>query len=70
MRHTCHWPGCKVEIRTSLFCCRRHWFALPRPMRREIWRTYRRGQEETKNPTREYLAAAHAALDWARRQAR
>jgi hypothetical protein len=46
--------------------CKAHWFALPRSIRREVWRTYRKGQEVDKAPSREYLAAARAALDWAR----
>jgi hypothetical protein len=45
--------------------CRSHWFALPRSIRREVWRTYRKGQEIDKNPSPEYLAAARSALDWA-----
>jgi hypothetical protein len=65
MRHTCHWPGCEVEIRPALFCCKPHWFALPRVLRREIGRTYRRGQEADKRPSPEYLATARAALNWA-----
>jgi hypothetical protein len=54
-----------VEIPASLFCCKPHWFALPRAIRREVWRTYRKGQEVDKNPSPEYLAAARMALDWA-----
>jgi hypothetical protein len=65
MLHTCHWPGCSEEVPPSLFMCKSHWFALPRPLRRAIWISYRRGQERDKNPSPEYSAAARAALDWA-----
>jgi hypothetical protein len=65
MPHTCHWPGCGHEIPASLFMCKKHWFALPRALRQEIWRTYRSGQEVTKDPSREYMAAALAAVGWA-----
>jgi hypothetical protein len=70
MPHICHWPGCAVEVRPTLFCCKRHWFALPRSIRQAIWQTYRKGQEIDKNPSPEYLAAARTALDWAREHPR
>lgn len=44
--------------------CRKHWFALPKPLRDKIWRTYVPGQEITKTPSVEYLAAAREAQDW------
>lgn len=66
MTHRCHWPDCAAEVPPALFMCRPHWVSLPKPMRQEIWRTYRRGQEISKTPSAEYLAAARAALDWAR----
>jgi hypothetical protein len=64
MKHMCHWPDCVQEVPPRLFMCRPHWFTLPLALRREIWRTYRPGQEITKDPSPEYRAAAHAALDW------
>ena len=54
-----------MEVPPALFTYRRHWFTLPLPLRREIWRTYRKGQEITKTPSPEYLTAAKAALAWA-----
>lgn len=30
MSHTCHWPGCTVEVDPKMWGCRRHWFMLPR----------------------------------------
>ncbi|HSR77591.1 MAG TPA: HIRAN domain-containing protein [Xanthobacteraceae bacterium] len=65
MQHACHWPGCEVETPPSLFMCRPHWHALPRALRRAVWDAYRKGQERDKDPSREYVAAARAALDWA-----
>lgn len=62
--HRCHWPGCPAEIPASLWGCRRHWFALPKAIRREIWRHYRKGQEITKDPSPQYIAAARAAREW------
>lgn len=39
--HECPANGCAIRIRRSLLSCRRHWFDLPEPIRREIWRAYR-----------------------------
>lgn len=63
-KHHCHWPGCTVEVPPVLWGCKPHWFSLPRHLRDEIWRTYRRGQEITKSPSAEYIAAAKAVQDW------
>jgi hypothetical protein len=46
--------------------CRRHWFTLPKPLRDRIWKTYRPGQERTKDPSPEYLAAAAGVQQWIR----
>jgi hypothetical protein len=40
--------------------CKKHWFSLPMALRKEIWRTYRPGQELDKRPSPEYLAASEA----------
>lgn len=39
---------------------------LPKRLRDLIWRTYRQGQEITKNPSREYTSAAREVQDWIR----
>lgn len=61
MKHFCHAPGCKVEVPPKIFMCIRHWRKLPAALRQEIWRCYRPGQEVTKDPSPEYLAAAQRA---------
>jgi hypothetical protein len=63
-KHTCHWPGCEKAVPPSLWGCKTHWFRLPKHLRDEIWRTYRPGQEITKTPSVEYLAAAIAVRTW------
>jgi hypothetical protein len=63
-RHTCHWPGCTVEVEPQFWGCRTHWYRLPKPIRSDIWRHYRRGQEIDKDPSREYVAAAARARKW------
>lgn len=64
MTHTCHWPGCPREVPPAMWGCREHWFTLPKNLRREIWRTYRKGQEIDKSPSPEYIKAAHNAREW------
>lgn len=64
MSHTCHWPGCEREVPPSMWGCKPHWFALPKALRDDIWRTYRPGQEISKTPSAEYLAAARAVREW------
>jgi len=62
--HTCHWPGCNKEVPPAMWGCKAHWFKLPAILRRKIWQTYRPGQEITKTPSREYLAAAREVQEW------
>jgi len=45
-----------------MFMCKVHWFQVPLALRREIWRTYRSGQERMKTPSEDYLVAAKAAI--------
>ena len=51
-----------VEVDPGLLCCKPHWFMIPKPLRQRVWKAYRKGQEVTKDPTPEYLAAAKAAI--------
>jgi hypothetical protein len=60
--HTCHRTRCDVTVPPRMFMCRDDWRLLTPGLRREIWRTYVPGQETTKTPTAEYLAAARAAI--------
>ncbi len=62
MTHRCHALGCTVEVPPAMLMCKRHWFCVPKALRREVWRLYRKGQEETKDPSPEYLEAARAAI--------
>lgn len=66
MSHTCHWPNCNVPIPPAMWGCKRHWFTLPKALRDRIWATYKPGQEITKTPSTEYLAAADAVQAWIR----
>lgn len=64
MTHTCHWPTCSTPVPPSMWGCKKHWFTLPKRMRDEIWRTYRAGQEVTKDPSDEYMAAYAQVQNW------
>ncbi len=66
--HVCHWPGCTQRVPQRLWGCRAHWFALPGAIRAEILRTYRPGQEITKDPSPAYIQAAQRAQAWIAQQ--
>lgn len=62
MSHHCHATGCTVATKPEIFFCRRHWFMLPKPLRDRIWETYRPGQCDDWQPSREYCLAAIDAV--------
>ncbi len=63
-RHTCHWPGCKVEVPPKMWGCANHWFTLPLALRRKVWATFVPGQEVSKTPSAAYLAVAAEIQAW------
>jgi hypothetical protein len=66
--HHCHWPGCPRKVPPALWGCRQHWYMLPFGLRRKVWATYRPGQDESKTPSREYIAVAQEVQAWIRGQ--
>ena len=62
MTHHCHATNCTKPVPEAMFMCRPHWFSLPPAMRSRIWRTYRSGQEDDKEPSSAYCEAAKAAV--------
>lgn len=62
--HYCHAEGCRAQVPPRMHMCRSHWFSLPKRLRDAVWATYRPGQENRKDPSPAYLAAAHAAIEW------
>lgn len=62
--HRCHWPGCGASVPPALWGCRRHWYMLPKALRKKIWATFRPGQEVNGSPSRHYLAAAREVQEW------
>jgi hypothetical protein len=63
-KHTCHWPGCPLEVPPHLWGCSAHWRALPVYLRINIRAHYRRGQEIDKRPSKNYLLAVLEANRW------
>lgn len=66
--HHCHWPGCNRQVPPARWGCKPHWYQLPADIRQRIWTSYQIGQEATRTPSPEYIAAAKAAQDWIRAQ--
>lgn len=62
--HHCHWPGCPKLCTPAQWGCYPHWMRLPKYLRDKIWRAYRIGQEDTKTPSREYVAVAREVQLW------
>jgi hypothetical protein len=50
--------------------CRRHWFMVPRALQAAVWKHYRPGQCDDKQPSKEWHEAADAAIAavWASEQ--
>ena len=62
MNHTCHAHECKIVVPPRMFVCKRHWAALRQVLKNAIWREYRDGQEDRKDPTPRYLAVQQRAV--------
>ncbi len=60
--HTCHARGCEKSVPPKMLMCLRHWHMVPRDLQREIWHTYRPGQEIDKRPSREYMDVQQRAI--------
>lgn len=65
--HLCHAVDCNERIPPARLMCPRHWYLVPHPLRKQVWKTYRPGQEIDKNPSWAYLQAAHAAINFVAR---
>lgn len=62
MNHHCHARGCVKEIKPELLMCWKHWCRVPRAIQRAVWRHYRPGQCDDKQPSAEWHQAADAAI--------
>jgi hypothetical protein len=55
----CPVPGCGDQIDPSRLMCRRHWYQVPRPLRNQVWATWRSGQGAL---SREHADAVRTAI--------
>ncbi|MBL9125907.1 MAG: hypothetical protein JNG90_19855 [Planctomycetaceae bacterium] len=62
-KHVCPVARCSVLVPNRLLMCPRHWSLVPHRLKREVWKHYVPGQEDTGYQTEAYNAAACAARD-------
>jgi hypothetical protein len=62
--HTCHWPGCRTQVKPAIWGCTFHWYKLPKHLRDRVWATYRPGQEVDFNPSENYVKVARQIQTW------
>jgi hypothetical protein len=55
----CPVAGCGDEIDPSRLMCRHHWYEVPRPLRNQVWATWRSGQGAL---SREHTDAVRTAI--------
>ena len=60
--HRCHAVECTVPVKPEMLMCAKHWRKVPRQLQRAVWKAYRVGQCDDKRPSRDWLAAADAAI--------
>lgn len=62
MTHKCHAVGCRRAVPPELLMCLKHWRAVPKDVQRAVWRNYRPGQCDDKDPSQAWLEAADLAI--------
>lgn len=62
MKHTCHAIGCERIVRPEMLMCYWHWGMVPKEIQKRVWKHYRDGQCEDKNPSKEWHEAADEAI--------
>lgn len=60
--HRCHARNCPTPVKPEMLMCLKHWRMVPKALQREVWRTYRHGQCDDKQPSRSWHDAADAAI--------
>jgi hypothetical protein len=61
-KHHCHARGCARSCKPEFLMCPTHWAMVPASLQREVYRHYRRGQCDDKQPSREWFIAAERAI--------
>lgn len=60
--HHCHATNCQTPVPPEMFMCRKHWYKVPKSIRAKIWKTYRDGQCDDMEPSKEYCETAKLAV--------
>lgn len=56
--HRCPKPGCTVDVGHDYLMCAVHWRRVPKPLKDEVWRTFKAGRL-----SKEHVAAMGAAIE-------
>ena len=62
MKHHCHARGCQIVVPPEMLMCRAHWARVPRKIQQAVWRNYRPGQCNDREPSEAWHVAADAAI--------
>ena len=62
MSHHCHARGCTRPVRPEYLMCGRHWALVPGIIQTNVYKYYRPGQCDDKNPSVAWHKAADAAI--------
>lgn len=62
--HHCHAVLCRRPCKPEMLMCFEHWRMVPKRLQRAVYSTYRPGQCDDKRPSKDWFAAADAAI-WA-----
>lgn len=62
MSHHCHARGCTRAVRPEYLMCPPHWRRVPANVQQAVYRHYRVGQCDDKNPSAAWHEAADAAI--------
>lgn len=57
--HLCPVPGGDREVQAGRLMCSAHWYSVPKPLRRALWRAWRDGKGMG---SAEHLAAMKACI--------
>lgn len=61
--HTCHAIGCKKYCKPEHLMCSKHWAMVGLKNQIAVYKNYRPGQCDDKQPSKEWFNAANAAIE-------
>ena len=60
--HECPAPVCTEQVDLDMLMCPRHWYQIPKPLRRAVWIAWNRGAGASTPAHRAAMKAAIAAV--------